>query len=187
IGIGGILVTLRAEIDRRDHIPALALLGMLAEPRLDTGDERTEVLAVGGIFEPRFERLVWKAGRAVEEIEPERDNRHRNGNDGRCDARALCLGLSARSGVLLAVGLQQAPCNLEPRGLGLAVPDQAARAVGFDLAELIAIDGGVERLAWSLALPGRKKRPQQDVENDCREASEDEPNQQGRLTPPLDR
>ena len=63
-------------------------------------------------------------------------------------------------GKLGAVGLQQAPRDLEPRRLGLSLADQPARAVGIDLAELVAIDRGVERLACMLARPHADQRPQ---------------------------
>ena len=63
---------------------------------------------------------------------------------------------------LSAVGLQQPPRDLEPRSLGLGFPDQPARAIGIDLAELIAIDGGIERLARVLMRPRADQRPQQD-------------------------
>ena len=43
-----------------------------------------------------------------------------------------------------AVGGQQAALDLEPRGLGLGVADQAAREVALQLLELVAIDGAVE-------------------------------------------
>jgi hypothetical protein len=82
--------------------------------------------------------------------------------------------------MLFAVGLQQAARDLEPRGLGLALADQPARTVLLDLAELITIDHSVERLAPSLTRFRDKERPQQDVKHDCREASEDDPKQQGR-------
>ena len=88
-------------------------------------------------------------------------------------------------GQLGAVGLQQTARDLEPRGLGFSLADQPARAVGIDLAELIAIDGGVERLARMLARPRAEQRPQQDKEHDRRERAEDDPKQHGELTPPL--
>ena len=47
---------------------------------------------------------------------------------------------------------KQAPRDLEPRRLGLILADQPARAVGIDLAELVAIDRGVERLACTLVV-----------------------------------
>ena len=72
-------------------------------------------------------------------------------------------------GKLGAVGLQQAPRDLEPRRLGLSLADQPARAVGIDLAELVAIDRGVERLACMLVRPHADQRPQQDKEHDRRE------------------
>ena len=65
IGFGRIAVAPPAQIDGSDHLPALAFFGMLSEARLDAGDERFEIPIAGGIFEPRGERLVRQAGRAV--------------------------------------------------------------------------------------------------------------------------
>ncbi len=80
----------------------------------------------------------------------------------------------------LAVGGKQPPRDLDPRGLGLLLPDQAARAIAIDLAELVAVDGGVERLWRAVARPRAGKRAQQDEQHDCREASKDNPNEHGR-------
>ena len=147
VSIGRVLIALPAHINGSDHVPPLPLLGMLAQPRFDAGDESFEILVVGGIFKASRERLVGKARRAIEEIESERQQRYHGGDDNHRRSRPTCRDLLATGGALLAVGLQQPSRDLEPRRLGLALADQPAPAVRIDLAQLIAIDGGVERLA----------------------------------------
>ncbi len=78
VGFGRIGIAPPAHIDRSDHVPSLALLGMLSEPRLDAGDERFEILVARGILQARGERLVGQPRRAVDEIEAEREQRQRD-------------------------------------------------------------------------------------------------------------
>ena len=67
---------------------------------------------------------------------------------------AAGLGI-CRLATLGAVGGKQPPRDLDARRFGLLLADQAARAIAVDFAELVAIDGGVERLRVLLARPQR--------------------------------
>ena len=57
-GADGIVVAPGAEIDRPDHLPPGAILGMGGEMRLDLGDQRLHVGLVEGRIEAAAERLV---------------------------------------------------------------------------------------------------------------------------------
>ena len=78
VGVSRIVIAPPAHIDRGYRVPPLALLGVLSEPRLDAGDERFEILVARGILQARGERLVRQSGRAVSEIEAEREQRQRD-------------------------------------------------------------------------------------------------------------
>ncbi len=79
----------------------------------------------------------------------------------------------------LAVGGKQPARDLDARGLGLLLADQTARAIAVDLAELIAVDGGVKGLGRAAVRPRARKRAQQDEQHDRREAGKDDPKQHG--------
>jgi hypothetical protein len=142
---------------------------MLSEPRLDTRDQRLELPVARGIFEPRSERLVRQARRAVNEIKAEREERKRRTDTEHRRFRSHAIRFGAIIGARLAVGGKQTPRNLDARGLGLFLADQSARAIALDLAKLIAIDGGIEGLRRTIG-PRTCKRPQKDEEHNRRKA-----------------
>ena len=153
IGFGRIGIAAPAHIDRSDHFPSLAFFGMLPEPRLDAGDQRFEILLAGGIL--RDARRA--AGRAAGASR--RRGRGRARAAGARRRRAI-IAVLARGAARLGAIRRCAPCRRRQAAAARSrcarprppLADQAARAVALDLAELIAIDGGVERLgARSLA------------------------------------
>jgi hypothetical protein len=175
VGLGRVAVAARAKINRRDRLPALSLVGMRAQARFDPCDQRIDVLLVRRIVETRGERLVGKAGRAVGEIEAERKQREHDAHnqDRRPVAAATPLGATGLARVL--VGCKEAARDFDARGFGFALANYAPRAIARDLAELIAIDRGVERLGRAGLGSRRDQRTQQDEENDRRERGEHEP------------
>ena len=116
---------------------------MLAEPRLNARDQHFEILVACGILQAGDEGLIGKARRAVDEVETERSDRqsHREPHRQISGRRVAWGEFGAR---LFRIGGEQPAGDFDAGGLGIALPDQATLAVAFNLAELIAIDGGVE-------------------------------------------
>jgi hypothetical protein len=77
----------------------------------------------------------------------------------------------------LRIGGEQPTRDLDAGGLGIALADQAPLAVALHLAELIAIDGGVEGRARLFATASAGERTQQSVEHHCRQNGKDRPEQ----------
>ena len=179
ISFSRLRVAARAQIDGRNHVPALPVFGTLPEARLDPGDERFEVAVARRIFEAGGERLVGKAGRAENEVEPERDQRKAHADDGDGGFGRGPSRLAAVGTLRFIVGGKEPPRDFDARGFGFFFADQTAGAIAFDLVELIAIDGGVEGFRRKRFRPRDCERTQQDEQNDCREAGEDDPDQQG--------
>jgi hypothetical protein len=175
VGLGRVAVAARAKINRRDRFPTLPLLGMRAQARFDPCDERIDVLLVRRIAETRGERLVGKAGRAVGEVKAERKQREHDAHDQ--DRRLVCAATRFRATGLarVLVGREETARDLDARGFGFALANQAPRAIDRDLGELIAIDRGVESLGHAGLGSRRDQRTQQDEENDRRERGEHEP------------
>src|SRR5262245_52574281 len=148
---------------------------MCAQTRFDPCDERVDVLLVRRIVETRGERLIAKAGRAVGEIKAERKQwkRRADNQDRRLGCATIRLG--ATRGARAFVRGEEAPRDLDARGLGFRVADQAPRAIARNLGELIAIDCGIESLGRAGFDSRRDERTQQAEENDRRERGEHEP------------
>ena len=83
-------------------------------------------------------------------------------------------------GALARIGREQPPRDLEPRGLGLALPDQTALAIALNFAELIAIDFGVEASARALAPSFAGKRRNEDENHDRGQTGKSDPKQHWR-------
>jgi hypothetical protein len=85
---------------------------------------------------------------------------------------------------LTRISRKQASRDLDPRGFRLFLANQATLAVALNLAELIAIDLGIERGALPLSHPRVIERTKQEEQHDRRETAENEPKQQERGPPP---
>ena len=77
IGVSRVGVAAPRHIDRCDDLPPLTVLWVLAQSRLDTGDECRKVLVACGVLQTGSQRLVGQAGGAIGEVEPERERREK--------------------------------------------------------------------------------------------------------------
>ena len=85
----GVLAAAEPLVDRRDHLPALAVLRRILEMRLDPGDQHLDVVRRSGSGKARGERLAGQARRSEAEIKPEREQ-------GNAEERADCRGAARR-------------------------------------------------------------------------------------------
>ena len=144
IGVGGIAKAPELVVDGRDHVPAVAVLGMLAQAGLDLGDEVADLRPLERQLvrvSPR-ERTAGPASRRRDRAQASAAGRRRRWRAPR--RRVANSGWSCRSArrpVELVGARQQAARDLGPGGGGFLVVDQPARPLGLDLLELVAIDG----------------------------------------------
>ena len=179
VGIGRIAIAPPAHIDRGDRVPALALLGMLAEPRFDAGDERFEVLVARGILRRAASGWSGMPGRAVGEIEAEREQRQRDRRPrwspswcGACrlkSCRTVALSPSAASS-RRAISIRAASASSLADQRRAPDPPRSRRA------DRDRRRRRRHRPSRS-SIPGARKRAQQDEQHDCREAGENDPKQ----------
>ena len=114
---------------------------MLAQLRFDLGDELADVCLIErGLRAARHGRGR-QARRTVGEIECEREQRDEEGDGHRHGRGPEREGGTRSRGAVFPGGGEQAAGDLGPGGGRLGLVDQTARALGFDLVELMAIDG----------------------------------------------
>ena len=78
---------------------------------------------------------------------------------------------------LVGIGAEQAAGDLDTRGFGVGLAQQAALTVAVKLGELIAIDGRVEGRACRLVVFRPGERTQQRKQHEGRQGGEDDPQQ----------
>ena len=150
---------------------------MGAQARLDAGNENADIFLFGGVGQPRGQRLIGKVGRTVGEIEAKRRERQAGSDNGKGDTGKRATRLRLGRSVRLLVRREQPAGNLEPGRLGLCLGDQPARAIRFDLFELVAIDRGIEGIASIRAAAFAEERIQQEGQDDGGKGRQDHPKQ----------
>ena len=89
IGVGGVGIALEAHVDRRDHRPALAVVGLGDEPRFDRRDRRLDLAGRLRRDLAARQRLVGQRGPAEARIKGKGDRRQPDGDQrGRRETRA---------------------------------------------------------------------------------------------------
>jgi hypothetical protein len=166
IGIGGsrLLETSELEIDGSDHIPAGRVLRVLAQARLDLGDELADARLLERDLAAAGDRMGRDAGRAVRKVEPEGEDREKHGDCERYRGepqRGLHTGGTAAgtvpgAGLGLAGAGEQTAGDLDARSCGIRFLQKTTRALGLNLAELVAVDGQRARLGLR---PGARRTP----------------------------
>ena len=161
VSVLGLLELAHAHVDGGEHVPAAAVVGALAQVRLDLGDE------IGGAR--LLDRLADAGG-----IGPARQRRRpdheieRDCGDGNCgrgiDRRLMqARGFARRRGCIeprvLFRRADEPTRHLDARGLGFRARDQSVCALGLDLGELVAIDGKLAVGRGCLGVRVRKQRP----------------------------
>ena len=115
---------------------------MLAQARLDLGDEVADLGPLDRHLHARRGRERRQSRRAVREVEGKREEGD-GGGRGEGYGRALGFGKRRRRRLgVHAVRARQKPAgDLDAGACSLAVIDESARALILDLVELVAVDG----------------------------------------------
>ena len=150
IRLDGILIAPDPEVDRRQHVPAAAILRGLLQMGFGARDQLIDRLLGRIDGEPRRQRLRRHVGRAERAVKPPADQRHRQH---RCKADSPARLEATRrpetrrragSGVLVRYP-EDAAGDFGTRLLAFGSTDQAARGIAIKLGELVAIDFKVMR------------------------------------------
>ena len=154
-----IIEAAHAQIDRRNHFPAAALVRILREVRLDLRHHLRDRLPL--LRRARRQRLAGQRRRADREIERDRADRqqHQRRDRNRPPSPVVAAAGAACGTRRLGIGGRDEPARyLDLRGRGLAVADQPGGLVAPDLFQLIAIDGDVAARAQRDFAPRRAAR-----------------------------
>ncbi len=164
------------QINRRDGIPPLAFVGVGAQARLDAGNENADIFLFGGVGQPRGQRLIGKVGRTVGEIEAKRRERQAGRRQRQRRHGKTCHAVAPWP--LRPSSVRREQPAARPGRFGLCLGDQPARAIRFDLFELVAIDRGIEGIASIRAAAFAEERVQQEGQDDGGKGRQDHPKQQ---------
>ncbi len=177
----GILEAAEPHVDRPDHLPAAAILGIFRKMVLDLRDQRVERAILQRGCGAARERLAGQLRRAEREVERGRDGGQRDQHEHRGRAPPKRF---ARSGSCFGLRRirrrDQAARDLHARSFRLGLADQARRAVARDLVELVAIDRKIA--AAALVAPLAPERPQHGEDRRRGHQREHEPERHGGFT-----
>ena len=152
-GADGIVITADAHIDRRQHLPGLAVIGIAGDVVLDPGDHVLDVARLGRGLHARRQRFARQVRRTEREIERKGAGRQQDEAGDGGDA-----AVPERSGFLRGPfgfrgigGGNQPARHLDAGGFGFGVADQAGGAVALDFVQLVAVDGDIAAAAQGRA------------------------------------
>ena len=173
------LDTAVAHVDRREQVPAGAIIRIHRKVVFSLGDQDIDVAI--GIGKPSGKRLRRHARATRQQVKTEADSGKTEQHEGLGQTIGPAPRRSGGRHIAVALaGCQQSACHLGPRKLGVIACDQAAVLIALQFVELVAIDFDVMAAGRRRGFPCPHQRQDQHDGNGRRQNGDEDPEQHGR-------